>query len=113
MTLDELQNVLLKVYDKSTVHRKYKSKWTKENPAYGQCVPTALLVQHYFGGDIHKYKDHYFNVIDGEVVDLTASQLTEEFDYSQGKLKQPALNQSKTQERFEILKEKVVNYNKK
>jgi hypothetical protein len=113
MTINKLEEILLKVYDKSTVHRKYKSGWKKENPAYGQCVPTALLVQYYFGGDIHKYKDHYFNVINGEVIDLSKSQLTEPFDYSQGKKKQPILSQSQTQERFDILRKKVENYNKR
>lgn len=109
MTINELKEILLKIYDKSTVYYKWKSKWTKENPTYGQCVPTALLVQYYFGGDIYKHniEFHYYNVIDGEVIDLTKDQFKYDLDYSQGKKKQPILSQSETNERFEILKSKV------
>lgn len=106
-TLNQLQQVLLRSYGKKTAHHKYKSKWSTENPACGQCVPTALLVQHYHGGEIHKKKDHYFNVIDGKVVDLSASQFENGFDYSNSKEKQPILEQSQTLERFELLKERV------
>jgi hypothetical protein len=106
-TMDELEQALLKSYDKKTAHRKYKGKWTPENPAYGQCVPTSLLVQHFYGGEIYKHKDHYYNFIDGEFVDLSASQLKEPFDYPAGKPKQPALEQSQTLERFKLLKERV------
>ena len=109
MTIEQLKEKLLNVYDKSTVHYKWRSRWTKENPTCGQCVPTALLVQHYFGGDIYKHdiESHYYNVIDGEVVDLTKDQFAHPLDYTRGKKRQPILSQSKTKERFEILKSKV------
>ena len=45
MTLEELKNILMIVYDKTTVHYKWKVKWSKDNPTFGQCVPTALLVE--------------------------------------------------------------------
>jgi hypothetical protein len=112
MTIKMLKEVLLKVYDKSTAHYKWKSKWKKTNPTIGQCVPTALLVQYYFGGDIYKHnvESHYYNVINGEVIDLTKEQFNYELDYTNDKKQQPILSQSKTKERFELLKEKVENY---
>jgi hypothetical protein len=112
MTIEELKEILLKVYDKSTVHSKWKSKWIKENPTYGQCVPTALLVQYYFGGDIYKHDTelHYYNVIEGKIIDLTKDQFPYRLDYSKGKKKQPILSQSKTKERFAILKSKVERF---
>lgn len=112
MTIEELKEILLEVYDKSTVHYKWKSKWKQENPTYGQCVPTALLVQYYFGGDIYKHniESHYYNIVNGAVIDLTKEQFSYELDYSNGKIKQPTLSQSEAKERFETLKEKVENY---
>jgi len=112
ITIEELKEILFKVYDKSTVHYKYKSNWTKSNPTYGQCVPTSLLVQYYFGGDIYKHniEFHYYNVIDGKVFDLTSDQFGYELDYSLGKKKELIMSQSTTQERFDILKNKVENY---
>lgn len=112
ITLDELKIALQHAYTKNTAHYKWKSRWTKENPTCGQCVPTALLVQHYFGGDIYKHKieSHYFNIIDGVVIDLTADQFTYKLDYTLSKPSQPNLAQSKTLERYQLLKERVEKY---
>ena len=55
--------------------------WTAENPAAGQCGVTALVVNDHLGGDILKtrYRDlwHFYNRIDGEVIDFTDSQFDE------------------------------------
>ena len=62
--------------------------WTPENPAWGQCAVTSLVVQDYFGGDIVwavatppeeiepgvKDYSHYFNLIGGKELDLTREQ---------------------------------------
>ena len=59
------------------------SEWSPENPARGQCVVTALVVQHFFGGDLQKLdtvfqgspETHYYNVLpDGTKEDLTRQQ---------------------------------------
>ena len=52
--------------------------WLADNPARGQCNVTALLINELFGGEILKTSlpegDHFYNRIDGERIDLTASQ---------------------------------------
>ncbi|MEM6428319.1 MAG: hypothetical protein AAF708_03695 [Deinococcota bacterium] len=54
------------------------TKWTQANPASGQCGVTALVAQDVLGGDIlkTKYGDiwHFYNRIEGEVIDFTKSQ---------------------------------------
>lgn len=114
MSIEELKCILDNVYSKDTAHRKWRAKWNKNNVTYGQCVPTALLVQYYFGGEIfkHNVESHYLNVIDGKVVDLTKEQFDYELDYSNSRQKQPNLSQSQTEERFELLKERVENFRK-
>jgi hypothetical protein len=61
------------------------SKWSKENPAMGQCGVTALVVHDQVGGEILKTKLadgwHFYNFIDGKRYDLTASQFQEEILY--------------------------------
>jgi antitoxin VapB len=57
----------------------WPDRWSKENPAVGQCAVTALAVQSLLGGVIERLllddgDTHYRNVIGGQVVDLTASQ---------------------------------------
>ena len=64
------------------------------------------------GGDIYKHniESHYYNVINGKIIDLTKEQFTYDLDYTNGKIKQPILSESKTKERFQILKQKVEDY---
>jgi hypothetical protein len=60
--------------------------WLPDNPARGQCNVTALLINELFGGEILKTLlpegDHFYNRIDGETVDLTASQFEAPIIYS-------------------------------
>jgi hypothetical protein len=62
----------------------YYNKFDSTNPAKGQCLPTALLVQDIEGGEIWSCKvgniRHYYNVTEiGEVVDYTVSQFPDLF----------------------------------
>ena len=53
--------------------------WDSRNRAFNQCAVTALIVQDYFGGELLRCPmtdggSHYWNRVDGDEVDLTASQ---------------------------------------
>ena len=57
--------------------------WPKSHPSHGQCAVTSLLVQRISGGLIQRSDailphgetlSHWYNVIDGEKLDLTAEQ---------------------------------------
>lgn len=62
------------------------------SPSYGQCAPTAIVIQENFGGDILKtdgwprseggYGCHFYNRIDGMRYDFTAGQFTEMSEYT-------------------------------
>ena len=56
-----------------------KIHWDETRPYIGQSAATAILTQRWFGGDIcsFSYSDrtHYFNIIDGIILDLTWSEL--------------------------------------
>jgi hypothetical protein len=57
-----------------------KDYYTEEHPSRGQCYVTALLINKLFGGEIKNGKikyngeSHYWNIVDGEGVDLTSGQ---------------------------------------
>lgn len=55
------------------------TSWNEQRPYVGQSATTAILVQRCFGGNIcvtnFSSKAHYFNIINGIVVDLTRSEL--------------------------------------
>jgi hypothetical protein len=53
--------------------------WTPENPSWGQCAITALVLQDLFGGDLLRSTvngvSHYWNRLpDGSEVDITLRQ---------------------------------------
>lgn len=75
--LKNLRELFLKGWSKETCYPKSKDKWTPENPTFGQCAVTALVINDLFGGEIvsnPKYH-HYFNILeDGTEIDLTREQ---------------------------------------
>jgi hypothetical protein len=54
--------------------------WSPTEPELGQCAVTALVIQDTFGGELKRTLangvSHYYNEIDGEVVDLTRAQFS-------------------------------------
>jgi len=105
-TIADLKIQLLKAYNIDTVNSKYKEKWNKNNPTYGQCAITSILVQNLFGGDIYKLEkeNHYYNFINGEIIDLTKEQFDCELDYSSG-IKRIKAFDEETMGRYKKLKD--------
>lgn len=59
-----------------------RENWPNGNRAKGQCFVTAAAVQEAFGGEVFEMRIaekeiHYYNVIDGEIVDLSSEQFAE------------------------------------
>lgn len=78
-TLHKLYAVLRLSWKANTAYRTCQSEWVPNDPSYGQCAITAMLVHDMFGGTIHRIRvdgggTHYFNKIDGHYVDLTREQ---------------------------------------
>lgn len=80
MDKDRVAKALAKSWSRATA-----TSWTAEQPAAGQCNVTALLVHALFGGEILKTQtpsgDHFYNRIDGERLDFTASQFEHTLSY--------------------------------
>jgi hypothetical protein len=89
--------------------------WTPENPSWGQCAVTALVIQDLLGGELRrstvKGVSHYWNRLpDGSDLDLTLKQfgwgavidapaVTRERDY--------VLSFPETVRRYELLRERM------
>lgn len=78
-TLGDLYQVLRKCWSKETAYPSCQADWVSDDPTYGQCAVTAMLVCDLFGGTIHKIRvdgggTHYFNKINGHYIDLTREQ---------------------------------------
>lgn len=78
-TLDDLFDILRVSWSKETAHPSCQAEWVPNDPSYGQCAITAMLVYDMFGASIHRIRvdgggTHYFNKIDGHYIDLTVDQ---------------------------------------
>jgi hypothetical protein len=54
------------------------SRWSRGNPACGQCNATALVVHERYGGELLKTRVgedwHFYNRLGGKIYDFTSSQ---------------------------------------
>ena len=55
-TLEELFAVLEQCWDQETAYPSCQEEWVPEDPSFGQCAITAMLVHDMFGGTIHKIR---------------------------------------------------------
>lgn len=118
-------NQIINALEKSwTAETQYPGlKWNRENPARGQCVVSALVVQDYFGGELRRYtvengeeEKHFVNVLpDGQVVDVTRSQYGNEISLTEStpdlksykSIRQKLLADQDTSHRYQILGARV------
>ena len=75
-------NKLKNAWCKESCSPSLRKNWPNGNIAKGQCFVTAIAVRETFGGEIFELKIaeneiHYYNVIDGEIVDLSSEQFGE------------------------------------
>lgn len=78
--MNDFVNVLYYAWAPETAYIQDRNNWEESRPYIGQCTVTAMLVHDYFGGKIVRGKSekydiiHYWNIIDGERIDLTFKQ---------------------------------------
>ena len=104
-------------WTKETAHPAYQSKWNSNNPAIGQCLVTALLIQELKGGEIASCKvgnySHFVNIINGQIEDYTAEQFKTPVKYKKLVLKERKilLRNKDTLKRYELLKGNLLRLN--
>ena len=112
----QLINALRKCWAKSTSFN--PKKWTKNNPAYGQCAVTAVVVQDFFGGKLIRCSvygeervSHYYNGLpDDKRIDLTRGQFKEgtRFSKPQYRERSQVLSYATTAKKYALLKKRVL-----
>lgn len=112
MSIRDLRSILEPAWSSETSAD--PERWSPENPAWGQCAVTALIVQELYGGTLVRTKvgniSHYWNVLpSGEEVDLTRDQFNEPDLQLSGELRtrEYVLSFPDTLLRYERLKARV------
>ena len=108
---------LRKAWCAVTAHPSYQKNWTEDNPSYGQCCVTALVMQDLYGGDIYYCKvgnnSHFVNIINKRIIDKTAEQFggVGEIKYVSGsfrkRTRESLLKSKDVKRRYEILKSRL------
>ena len=90
------------------------------HPSTGQCAVSAVLLQDYVGGRLQKGRvnglvSHYWNLIDGTAVDLTAEQFLPSAVIigSQAVLRESLMADATFRGRYQILKDRTAAFLKK
>ena len=110
MLLEELTKILELSWCKDTSSPSMQDSWNEDNKALGQCAVTALIVNDFLGGKIMRCMcesgSHYYNLIDGKIVDLTVNQFLGEIPlYEEGtsRTREYLLGNEDTNKRYEKL----------
>jgi len=119
--IKELQRIIEMSWSKESSYSSSQQLWSCSNPSLGQCAVTALIVNDFMGGKIMRCMcgniSHYYNLINGNIVDFTASQFNGEIpDYINGqeRSREYLLSNNDTKDRYLILlnnlKENFIKY---
>lgn len=112
VTVENIQKVLLECYSKDLCYPKVQDDWSENNKCFGICAITFLIINDYFCGDICKIHvdgiNHYFNLVENKVIDLTSNQFNWEIDYKDYQIidRQKILTLD-TKNRYNILKSRL------
>ena len=116
-TIDDLYNILRECWCKETAYPSCQAEWVPNDPSYGQCAITAMLVYDMFGGTIHRIRvsgggTHYFNKINGQYLDLTIEQfdlynIPVNYEPNEEMDRKYCGKNADTQKRFELLIKRI------
>ena len=123
MIINEVCEIVNMSFSKDTCYPGLRDKWNEENKTLGQCAITALVLNDFLGGKIMRCMSetgsHYYNLINGEIVDLTVYQFNSLPDYNNGeeRCREYLLSNEDTRSRYNLLLERVkdnfIKYGKK
>lgn len=123
MKLKELEKIIELSWSEDTCVDSLKNNWSKDNKSLGQCAVTSLIVHLYMGGKIMRCMSetgsHYYNLLDGNIVDLTVSQFKTIPDYknSEERSVEYLLDNESTKNRYLLLlhniKDNFIEYGSK
>ena len=114
MNIENIQKLLFDCYSKDLCYPKVQDKWNENNKCFGMCAITSLIINDYFGGDICKiYVDgisHYFNMIEGKIIDLTKAQFNCDIKYKDYQIiDREKILTDNTKDRYKTLKTRLIN----
>lgn len=111
-----LYDLLSDIWCANTCAPRMRDDWSKDNKTMGQCSITAFLAQDIFGGEVYGIlrsggNYHCYNVINGEMFDLTSEQFGDEkLSYENNPVQDREVHFAKEEKklRYEYLKAELI-----
>ena len=116
-TPGDLYDRLLSCWCLDTCAPRLRSRWSKDNPTWGQCSVTSFLVQDIFGGKVYGVPlpeggVHCYNDVNGCVFDLTSEQFGDAklcYEGNAEQFREKHFADAEKQARYLLLKERLRN----
>ena len=112
--MQNLRRLLMISWKEDTCSHGLRDFWNESNPSLGQCAITALIVNDFFGGKIMRCMassgSHYYNLIDGKIVDLTVEQFLgeiPEYEFGEERTREYLLSNEDTKNRYLMLLKRI------
>lgn len=111
----DLYDALRNIWCEYSCAPRMRSAWSEENMTLGQCSITAFLAQDIFGGKVFGIlradgSIHCYNVVDGQVFDLTSEQFRGEalsYTHNPEQHREVHFSREEKRERYEYLREQL------
>ena len=114
MKIEVLKKLLMNFWCEDTCSPVFREQWNRDNPSLGQCAITALIVNDFFGGKIMRCMtssgSHYYNLIDGKIIDLTIEQFLgeiPEYEFGEERTREYLLSNEDTKNRYLMLLKRI------
>ena len=112
--IDDIEKIIEMSWSKETCYPTSCESWSSENRSLGQCAITALIVNDFMGGKIMRCMvddiSHYYNLINGEVIDYTAQQfkfVIPNYSLGEERSREYLLSNEDTKKRYKLLLKNV------
>lgn len=115
---DDLYDALTHIWCEYTCAPRLRKDYSSENYTLGQCSITAFLAQDIFGGRVYGVplpdgNFHCYNVVDGQLFDLTSEQFDKPLYYSKHnpeQLREIHFAKEEKRQRYEYISEKLKEF---
>lgn len=117
MDIDLIKYAIRSSWGADTAYPMEKCEFLTGHPSEGQCAVSAAILQDYIGGTLQKGRvndvlSHYWNCINGEVVDITSEQFTSQISIVDIRpvCREELMSNASFCNRYQLLKARTVSF---
>lgn len=118
MEINKFMHGINNTYNRDTCYPALQNSWNQDNSALGHCAIVALMFFETYGGQIKRVNiinsnlTHYYNILNGEIFDITKNQFKngEVYESEITKTKEDILSSEEFKLRYEVFSKRFNEY---